>query len=80
MFSPNNDGINDFWEIDNVQSFSTCEFMIFSRNGTIVHQGLPYNNDWNGLKDGTELPEGAYYFTMSCPDGRKESGSISIIR
>lgn len=80
MFSPNNDGLNDFWQIPNIQSFSACEVVIFSRNGNIVHKAMPYNNDWNGLNDGTELPEGAYYFTMSCPDGRTESGSVSIIR
>ena len=28
MFSPNNDGINDFWEVTNVQSFSTCELQL----------------------------------------------------
>jgi gliding motility-associated-like protein len=80
MFSPNNDGLNDFWEITNVQNFSDCEVVIFSRNGNIVHKAMPYNNDWNGLNDNAELPEGAYYFTMSCPDGRTESGSVSIIR
>lgn len=80
LFSPNGDAIDDFWVIESIENFPECQLVIFSRNGTTLLEAIPYNNDWEGVFNGEPLPEGAYYYVISCPDGRNSTGSVSIIR
>ena len=83
MFSPNGDGYSnsDFWVIEGILSFPECTMTIFTRNGKIVYEKVRYENDWEGRDlGGNDLPEGAYYYTITCPDGLTSSGSVSIIR
>ena len=46
-FSPNGDGRNDEWKIQNVELYSDFSLKIFSVSGEIVYE-VPnnYNNDW----------------------------------
>ena len=81
MFSPNDDTIDDFWVIKNMLNFPDCKVVIFSRNGNTVFEAKPYNNDWNGVSDSGEvLSEGAYFYVITCDDGKSSTGSVSIIR
>lgn len=70
-FSPNNDGINDFFEISGLLNiFTEHELLIYSRNGNLIFKG---NNDigfWDGtsneglLYDGS-VPAGLYYYVLN---------------
>jgi len=81
LFSPNNDTIDDYWVIENMQNFPDCKLVIFTRNGNTIFEAKPYNNDWNGFAEsGEEMPEGAYFYAISCEDGKSKTGSVSIIR
>ena len=81
-FSPNGDGINDYWEVEDINRFRNCNFYIYSSIGEIVYESLGYNNDWDGTKNGSQLPIGTYYYIVKCKDcsSCKFSGFISIIR
>lgn len=80
-FSPNGDGFYDTWQIVGIENFPECELVIFDRSGRIVLKETGYNNDWNGIDEqGTPVPVGAYFYTISCSDAKTDSGSISIIR
>ncbi len=62
-FSPNGDGRNDEWKIQNIELYSNFSLKIFSINGEIVYEkDSNYNNDWRGTFNGTQLPEGIYYY------------------
>ena len=62
-FSPNGDGRNDDWRIQNVELYSDFSLKIFSVNGELVYEKMNnYNNDWRGTFKGTQLPEGIYYY------------------
>ena len=82
MFSPNGDAYgNNFWEIDGILNFPECTVTVFTRGGKLVYEKLSYQNDWDGRDlGGSDLPEGAYYYTITCADGLNKSGSVSIIR
>jgi len=82
VFSPNNDGINDYWELENSQTFSNCEFFIFNSIGKIIFESIGYNNNWDGTYKGKQLPVGTYYYIIKCPNciDCQYSGSISLIR
>ena len=80
MFSPNGDGTDDFWVIENMLSFPGCKLTVFARSGKTVFEAIPYNNNWDGVSvGGKKLAEGAYYYVITCDDGKSTSGSVSII-
>ncbi|RLD35426.1 MAG: hypothetical protein DRI83_06840, partial [Bacteroidetes bacterium] len=79
-FTPNGDGKNDLWIIKNINDFNTCSIKIFNRQGLTMYEAYPYNNDWNGTYNGTEAPEGAYYYVLSCDSGQSYTGHFTLLR
>jgi len=82
IFSPNNDGFDDFWVIDNNEDISECKLIIFNRQGTEMFSIVGYQNTWDGTnKKGESLPEGVYYYVIRCTNKTNTySGSITLIR
>jgi len=82
-FSPNGDGRNDEWKIQNVELYSDFSLKIFSVSGEIVYE-VPnnYNNDWGGTFNGTVLPEGIYYYLLENPNNSSQifKGVITLKR
>ena len=64
VFSPNGDGINDTWKIVNTDLFPNCEVWIYTRSGELVYNKREYRNDWQGLFNGTPLPESSYIYLI----------------
>lgn len=81
IFSPNGDGINDFWLWKNTLDFTDCKLTIFNRFGKAVFEMISYDGSWNGMSsDGQHLEEEAYYYVIKC-DGKKEiTGGVRIVR
>ena len=65
IFTPNGDGKNDTFIIQNISSFPGSQLLIFNRWGNEVYRSDNYVNDW----DGSKLTEGTYYYIFN----RKES-------
>ncbi|MDD3877889.1 MAG: gliding motility-associated C-terminal domain-containing protein, partial [Bacteroidales bacterium] len=67
-FSPNGDGVNDYFVITGLEGFPNHSFMILNRWGNKVYEAAPYNNDWDGTNmfgitvGGNELPVGTYFY------------------
>jgi len=79
-FSPNNDGINDFFRINGLENFQGHELTVFNRWGNQVLKTLDYANDWDGKWEGIDLPEGTYYYLLDLGDGDHRSGYVVIHR
>jgi gliding motility-associated-like protein len=62
VFTPNNDGVNDFWVIDGIRSLENT-VRVFNRWGQIVFEASNYQNNWRG----TGLPDGTYYYEVKVP-------------
>jgi gliding motility-associated-like protein len=84
-FSPNGDGINEYFiikpiscEFNNLETcFPKNELIIFNRWSDPIFKSSPYNNDW----DGERYPEGTYFFIFkSGEDNVIEKGFITLIR
>jgi len=72
-FSPNDDGINDTFEIDCIQNYKDNALSVFNRWGTTVYQKINYDNSWDGISNtGKELPVGTYYYVLKLNDGSKD--------
>ncbi len=62
--SPNGDGINDFFEIQNIENHPNNELLIYTRSGVVIFSTRNYRNNWSGTTDNGLVPEGSYYFTL----------------
>ncbi|MDD3875214.1 MAG: choice-of-anchor L domain-containing protein [Bacteroidales bacterium] len=78
VFTPNGDGINDFFVIDGIEYVPDCKIMIFNRWGSKVYESDNYKNDW----DGENHSDGVYYYIFSLPQNIAEPyhGTVTILK
>lgn len=80
-FSPNGDGINDLWNLVNIDSYPAVTVEIFNRYGERVFNSQGYTRPFDGTFSGKTLPVGTYYYLIRPNNGRKEkSGALTLIR
>ncbi len=80
-FSPNGDGINDFWNIKYLDTYPNCDVSVFNRYGQLVFHSVGYNKSWDGTYNGSPLPVGTYYYLIDTKRQKKlYSGSLLLIR
>jgi gliding motility-associated-like protein len=80
-FIPNGDGINDTWNIPNLEDYTTCKVHIYNRYGQQIYYSLGYGKPWDGSYGGTKLPSGTYYYVIDLNNKTQPlSGWVSIIR
>lgn len=75
VFSPNGDGQNDFFAIENIEFFGN-ELAIFNRWGNQIFAAKDYRNTWRGV----DQPDGTYYFILILEDGREFKGHVTLLR
>ncbi|MBL4704546.1 MAG: HYR domain-containing protein, partial [Flavobacteriales bacterium] len=80
LFTPNGDGKNDTWHINNIETWTGYTLSIFNRWGAEVYTTTNYANDWTGDYQGKPLPEGAYYFVIDFDGEEPITGSVTILR
>ncbi len=74
-FSPNGDGVNDWYVIRGLENYSNNSIKVFNRWGSLVFESSPYNNDWGGKSTssinagGADLPIGVYFLVLDLGDG-----------
>lgn len=86
IFTPNNDGYNDTWLINNLNYFPENKILVYNRWGQKVyeHKG-EYDEPWDG-KDmfGVPVPDNTYYYYIVYNFKDSENlivkGNVSIIR
>ncbi len=80
-FSPNGDGVNDFWSIPFIESFINAKIQVFNRSGQVVYTANAASKPWDGSYNGKPVPGGVYYYIIEgLPNMPKQSGSLTILR
>jgi gliding motility-associated-like protein len=83
-FSPNGDGLNDFFRLEYLQNLKLLSFKIFNRFGEMVFDGGSSNIGWDGNYKGTAAALGTYYYYIQVVlrDGtlKNYKGDITLIR
>lgn len=81
-FSPNDDRINDLWNIPSINGNPNARVIIYNRWGQKIFESKGYNQPWDGTYKGIAQPIGAYYYQVQ-PDVNKPkvfTGSVMIVR
>ncbi|WP_437920220.1 DUF7507 domain-containing protein [Sphingobacterium sp. LRF_L2] len=60
IFTPNQDGVNDFFEIIGIEQFDQVNLVVINRWGNEVYRSEKYDNTW----DGSGLQLGTYFYTI----------------
>ncbi|WP_374951696.1 gliding motility-associated C-terminal domain-containing protein [Mucilaginibacter sp.] len=80
-FSPNGDGVNDLWNIDQLITYPESLLTIFTRDGRQVFRSRGYAKAWNGNYNGQPLPAGTYYYTLDLQNKTAiRSGWVLLVR
>jgi gliding motility-associated-like protein len=81
LFSPNKDGVNDFWLWKNTLRYEGCRLVIYNRFGKAVYESTSYDNSWEGQSNsGQPLEEDAYYYIIKCDGQNDITGAVRIVR
>jgi gliding motility-associated-like protein len=81
ILTPNGDGVNDTWTVQNIDMYPSNEVRIFDRGGREMYNKKGYDNSWNGTAGGNDLAEGTYYYIITYGPGKLvQKGFITIIR
>ena len=89
VFSPNNDGINDFWTISSkLENTYVKDLTIFDRWGNMVYAknelALNSFDGWDGTKDGKPMNPGVFVYVarLILGDGQEAvlQGDVTLVR
>lgn len=81
-FTPNGDGINDLWDITNIDTYPNCTVDIYSRYGSHIFYSKGYARPWDGTYAGRQVPVGVYYYVINLNNKKKTrvTGYVTVIR
>lgn len=81
VFTPNQDGDNDFFDIHGIDAYPDNEFIVVNRWGNVVFEEKKYHNTWKGThKNGEELPDGVYFVILKINNNQIEKNSYVHIK
>ncbi|SNR16906.1 T9SS type B sorting domain-containing protein [Tenacibaculum jejuense] len=86
FFTPNNDGVNDLWNVRGTNSFfyPKSNISIFDRFGKLITSLQIDGEGWNGLYNGRNLPSNDYWFNIELTDRNGKTftrrGHFSLLR
>ena len=83
--SPNNDGLNDKFVIENLRPTDKVKIEIYNRWQSLVYRDTNYKNSFDGVGNqgslvNNVLPDGTYYYILNFNDSKPVTGYIIINR
>ncbi len=81
FFSPNNDSINDSWEINGLEKFPKAAISIFDKYGKLLKVLTSESSGWNGTFNNQKLPASDYWYVLKIEElNLVRKGHFSLIR
>ncbi|HXA01504.1 MAG TPA: gliding motility-associated C-terminal domain-containing protein, partial [Cytophagaceae bacterium] len=86
VVSPNNDGMNEFLELENIETYKKNKVIIYNRGGDVVFQMDDYDNAEKVFKGKSnvgfnrDLQDGVYYYLISKGNGGKTQKGFLVLR
>ena len=80
LFTPNNDGMNDYWYIPDLEKYGELQVTVYNRFGQKVYTSSGYKNDWDGTWNGYPLPSASYYYIMKSSTKGFIKGVVNLVR
>ncbi|WP_338378109.1 gliding motility-associated C-terminal domain-containing protein [uncultured Flavobacterium sp.] len=75
-FSPDDDGINDFFDLT---GYNVKKIYVYNRYGRLVYDKDNYINEWKGqTNDNKRLPASTYYYVLEFNEGESKTGWVYV--
>jgi gliding motility-associated-like protein len=79
-FTPNADGINDTWLIDNIDMFPSAYIYVYNRWGQELYSTRGEGEPWSGKYMGKVVPTATYLYLINLYNGTKPyNGTVTIV-
>ncbi|MRX69850.1 gliding motility-associated C-terminal domain-containing protein [Flavobacterium resistens] len=69
--TPNDDGYNDFWQINGLEKYPNAKIYIYDRYGKLLKELNSKDIGWNGKFNGENLAADDYWFTINLDNQSK---------
>jgi gliding motility-associated-like protein len=80
-FTPGGDGINDTWDIRNINLFDQAKVEVYSREGEQVFFTENQGEKWDGTLNNQPLPTGSYFYIITLNEGEQVyKGVVTLLR
>ncbi len=83
-FTPNDDGMNDVWVLENAELYPSLVVEIYNRWGELLYRAdRGYLRPWDGTYNGSPVPIGTYYYIIEIKEPNFEAtvnGPLTILR
>ncbi len=81
FFTPNNDGVNDTWEIPYLSNNPDARIYIYDRFGNLMISYLYGEGGWDGTRNGQPVKADTYWYAIKMSNDTKPlKGSITLKR
>ena len=81
-FTPNQDGYNDYWQLEGL--FKSSDFKaiiyVFDRYGKLLTTFSPRSKGWDGYYNGKPMPSNDYWYRVELADGKVFKGNFTLKR
>ncbi len=78
-FTPNNDGLNDTWEVAGIEAYPMAEIYIYDRFGKLLKKYYGYELGWDGIYLGKLMPSTDYWYIINIPNVNKYVGHFTLL-
>jgi len=80
-FTPNGDGINDTWIIDNIWMYPAAYIQVYNRWGQALYEAKGSEEPWDGTYNGKPVPAGPYIYIVNLLNGEPaKTGIVTVVR
>ena len=79
FFTPNNDGINDTFDLKGIESYNSSEVYIYDRFGKVLKSAINSTFSWDGFHNDNPLPSSDYWYVIII-EGERRSGHFTLKR
>ncbi|MBZ9627328.1 T9SS type B sorting domain-containing protein [Psychroflexus sp. CAK1W] len=82
FFTPNGDGINDFWQMNGQLENKEEDILlqVYDRYGKLMTSFTNKDKGWNGTYNGRNMPSDDYWYRVRLTEGIIKTGSFTLKR
>ena len=80
FFTPNDDGVNDYWRVINAYVEENIDIYVYDRYGKLLSHLKHYDIGWDGTFNGMDMPTSDYWFRVVRENGDVYYGHFTLKR
>lgn len=81
LITPDMNGLNDYFILENIDLLGKVELIVFDRRGALIYKNSDYDNLWHGTDyNGKPVQDDTYFYIIRAENGLSHSGYLYVRR